>query len=120
MEQAAVAPVTVGLVVVTHNSTREIERCLQAVHLQTRKPDRIVIADSGSIDGTLGLVESICARIGLAIELMPFAENVGFAVANNRAVEALRDCNLVALLNPDAFPEQGWLAALVDAAAAHP
>ena len=120
MEQAAVAPVTVGLVVVTHNSTREIERCLQAVHIQTRKPDRIVIADSGSIDGTLGLVESICARIGLAIELMPSAENVGFAVANNRAVEALRDCNLVALLNPDAFPEQGWLAALVDAAAAHP
>jgi len=55
MEQAAVAPVTVGLVVVTHNSTREIERCLQAVHLQTRKPDRIVIADSGSIDGTLKL-----------------------------------------------------------------
>src|SRR4051812_35680415 len=110
----AVAPVTVGLVVVTYNSTAEIERCLQAIRGQTRKPNRIVIADSGSSDGTLRLVETTCARIGLAVELMPFAENAGFAVANNRAVAALDDCSLVALLNPDAFPEAGWLAALVD------
>ena len=120
IEQKAVAPATVGLVVVTYNSTREIERCLQAIYLQSRRPNRIVIADSGSADGTLRRVESICARIGLVVELMPFADNVGFAVANNRAVEALDDCSLVALLNPDAFPEPGWLAALVDAAAAHP
>jgi len=120
IENAAVAPVTVGLVVVTHNSTQEIERCLQAIGSQSRKPDRIVIADSGSTDGTLRLVESICARIDLIVELMPFAGNVGFAVANNRAVSALDDCSLVALLNPDAFPEAGWLAALVAAAAAHP
>ena len=118
--ETAVAPVTVGLVVVTYNSTAEIERCLQAIRSQIRKPDRIVIADSGSADGTLRLVESTCARIGLTVELMPFAENVGFAVANNRAVAALDDCGLVALLNPDAFPEAGWLTALVDAAASHP
>lgn len=120
MEEAAVAPVTVGLVVVTYNSTEQVERCLQAIRSQTRKPDRIVIADSGSTDGTLRMVESTCARIGLTVELMPFAENVGFAVANNRAVAALGGCSLVALLNPDAFPEAGWLTALVDAAAAHP
>ena len=120
IEVAAVAPVTVGLVVVTYNSTEQVEQCLQAIQGQTRRPDRIVIADSGSTDGTLGLVESSCARIGLTVELMPFTENVGFAVANNRAVAELGGCSLVALLNPDAFPEAGWLTALVDAAAAHP
>jgi GT2 family glycosyltransferase len=120
IERTAVAPVTVGLVVVTYNSIGEIERCLQAICGQTRKPDRIVIADSGSTDATLRLVESTCARLGLTVELMPFAQNVGFAVANNRAVASLADCSLVALLNPDAFPEAGWLAALVDAATAHP
>jgi GT2 family glycosyltransferase len=56
----------------------------------------------------------------------PFAEvvrlprNEGFARANNLGVQAVADCGLVALLNPDAFPEPGWLAALVNAAAAHP
>ena len=48
------------------------------------------------------------------------SRNLGFAAANNRAVARLPDCELVALLNPDAFPDPGWLAALLAAAAAHP
>jgi GT2 family glycosyltransferase len=107
--------VRVGLVIVTHNSASEIGRCLQRVHGQTRLPDRIIVADSGSSDGTPGVIRDACAALGLAVELLPFDENVGFAVANNRAVERLGDCELVALLNPDAFPEPGWLSALVDA-----
>ena len=45
--------------------------------------------------------------------------NAGFAAANNVAVRRT-DCELVALLNPDAFPEPDWLALLVDAARAAP
>ncbi len=56
-------------------------------------------------------------RLALEIELLPFAGNVGFAVANNRAVERLDGCELVALLNPDAFPEPAWLSSLIVAAA---
>jgi GT2 family glycosyltransferase len=45
--------------------------------------------------------------------------NLGFAAANNLAVQAC-GTEFIALLNPDAFPEPGWLAALVDAARSHP
>jgi len=110
--------VRAGLVIVTHNSAGEIGRCLQCVRDQGRLPDRLIVADSGSSDGTLSVVRDACASLGLGVELLPFDGNVGFAVANNRAVERLGDCQLVALLNPDAFPEPGWLSALVDAAAA--
>jgi GT2 family glycosyltransferase len=45
---------------------------------------------------------------------------MGFAAANNRAFELCRECEYVALLNPDAFPEPGWLEALARAAAETP
>jgi GT2 family glycosyltransferase len=106
----------VGLVIVTHNSAAELERCLEAVRGQVRPPDRIVIADSGSTDGTLMVAEHACERLELPVEFQRFETNVGFAVANNRAVERLDDCDLIALLNPDAFPEPNWLLTLVQAA----
>jgi GT2 family glycosyltransferase len=46
--------------------------------------------------------------------------NVGFAAANNLGIRLLHDCDLVALLNPDAFADPGWLEALHTAAEEHP
>jgi GT2 family glycosyltransferase len=58
--------------------------------------------------------------VGLDLEVVANPVNIGFASANNRAVEQLDDCDVIATLNPDAFPDAGWLAALVDAAQRHP
>lgn len=45
--------------------------------------------------------------------------NLGFAAANNRA---LQECytEFVALLNPDAFPEPEWFENLFEATRQHP
>lgn len=51
--------------------------------------------------------------------MIRLGRNAGFAAANNLAVRRT-DCEHVVLLNPDAFPEPGWLEALVDAAAQAP
>jgi GT2 family glycosyltransferase len=111
--------VTVGLAIVTYNAANDIARCLEAVSAQTRRPDRVIVADSGSEDGTIAIVEATAAQLGLVVEVLLLGSNVGFAVANNRAVDRLEGCDAVALLNPDAFPEREWLAALLDAAASH-
>jgi GT2 family glycosyltransferase len=110
----------VGLVVVTYNAAAQIEQCLTSIAAQTWRPDRLFLVDNASQDDTRTRVASAATRLGLAIELTASSENAGFAAANNRAVTLLSDCDLIALLNPDAFPEPGWLAALVEAAAAHP
>ena len=110
----------VGLVIVTHNAEPHIEHCLEAVQRQTHAPDRIVIVDSGSSDRTLAVVDEVRSRLGLTVEVVALGENLGFAVANNRAVDRLNDCELIALLNPDAFPEASWLDVLVARAEAHP
>jgi GT2 family glycosyltransferase len=105
---------------VTFNAARYVERCLAAVASQSRRPDRVVLFDNASPDDTTQVVRQAASRLGLGVELVSSAVNIGFASANNRAVSQLDDCDLVATLNPDAFPDSGWLAALVDAAQKHP
>jgi GT2 family glycosyltransferase len=111
---------TVGLVIVTFNAAAYIARCLTAVASQSRWPARIVLFDNASTDPTLTISNNTAEAVHLPIEVVASAANVGFAAANNRAVERLADCELIATLNPDAFPEPHWLAGLVDAARRHP
>jgi GT2 family glycosyltransferase len=46
--------------------------------------------------------------------------NAGFAGGNNIAIREAGNVDFVALLNPDAFPDPGWLAALLAAAEREP
>jgi GT2 family glycosyltransferase len=110
----------VGLVIVTYNAADFIERCLSAVAAQSRPPDRVIVIDNASRDSTVDVARKGAAAASLDVEIVALDENEGFARANNRGVAELTDCELVALLNPDAFPEPGWLAALIDAAGGHP
>jgi GT2 family glycosyltransferase len=111
---------TVGLVIVTYNAEAFIGRSLAAVAAQSRPPDRVVVLDNDSHDGTVAAVRQAVRGWRVPVEIVETGANLGFAAGNNRAVARLADCDLIALLNPDAFPEPDWLAALVAAADAHP
>ncbi len=110
----------VGLVIVTYNAEACVRRALDAVAAQTQPPDRVVILDNASHDGTCAAIRSAIAGWRIPVRLVEADANLGFAAGNNRAVALLDDCDLVALLNPDAFPEPAWLQQLVEAADAHP
>lgn len=111
---------TVGLVFVTWNAEACIRRALAAVAGQTRPPDAVVIVDNASTDGTLAAICDATRGWASPVRVIAAPTNLGFAAANNRAVEQLASCDLIALLNPDAFPEPAWLATLLSAAEAHP
>jgi GT2 family glycosyltransferase len=113
-------PVTV--VIVNFKSAATLPHCLACLAAQTSLPERIVLVDNASGDGSLETCrELVAARPELAARTSIDAagSNLGFAAACNRGIAAATT-ELVALLNPDAFPEPGWLAALVAAAARHP
>lgn len=110
----------VGLVIVTRDSAAFIGRSLAAVAAQMRRPDRVIVVDNASRDDTIRVVTAAAASHGLVVETVALEANTGFAHANNRAVGALDGCDLVALLNPDAFPEPPWLEHLIAAAGRHP
>ena len=106
----------VAVVVVNLNGAAVLDRCLDSLARQTVRPARTIVVDNASTDGSADGLEARHA----GVEVVRLAENVGFAAGNNLAVERAGDCEWVALLNPDAFPEPEWLERLLAAAEACP
>ncbi|HEY7562784.1 MAG TPA: glycosyltransferase family 2 protein [Gaiellaceae bacterium] len=102
----------VAVAIVNANSGAHLGRALDALSRQTREPDRTIVVDNASTDGSL---EGIEERFP-SLEVLRLGENVGFAAANNLAAKRAEDCDWLALLNPDAFPEPAWLEELLAAA----
>ena len=95
----------IAVVIVNFNGGNFLKECLDRLCNQSRRPDRIVVVDNNSADGSNLLVSQAFPEI----ELLQLKTNTGFAAANNRAFEILDDVQWVALLNPDTLPSETWL-----------
>ena len=104
------------MVVVAHNSGGYLDEVAQSLARLTLKPRRVIVVDNASSDGA---VDALAERHP-EVEVLRPGRNLGFAAANNEGARAASDCEWIALLNPDAFPEPGWLEALAQAASEHP
>ncbi len=102
--------------IVTYNTRELTLACLARVAEATAGLAADVwVVDNASGDGTAAAV----ADRFPAVHLIVNDENVGFGAANNRAMARARGDYLL-LLNSDAFPEPGAVAALVAFLDAHP
>lgn len=98
----------VSVIIVTYNSAEYISKCLSCLKRQTFGDFEVVIVDNASSDKTIEL-----SRVGFPeAKIIELGENIGFAEAHNIALDAC-DCEFIATLNPDAFPESDWLSELV-------
>jgi GT2 family glycosyltransferase len=114
MNDAGGAP-DVSVVVVTYQSGPTLGRCLAALKAQTARGFEVILSDNGSTDGA----PQAAAAADSALVLIENQANLGFAAANNRAATRAGGRWLV-LLNPDAYPEPGFIQAFIAAAADHP
>lgn len=105
-----------AVVIVNKDAGAHLARALACLELQSARSHRVIVVDNASRDGSL---DGLDARFP-NVEFIRLEDNLGFAAANNLAVRLADDCELVALLNPDAFPRPDWLETLVAAAAEHP
>lgn len=105
-------PMRVAAIVVNWNAATHLPHCLAAIAAQSRPFDRVVIADNASDDTSLDAVERDFPRM----EILRIGRNSGFACANNLAIARVADCDLVALINPDAFLDTLWLEQMSKAA----
>jgi GT2 family glycosyltransferase len=104
------------VVIVNYNAGDWLLRAMEGLEQQAFRNFRTVIVDNAS---TAGALDEVLSRFP-SVEAIRSPTNLGFAAANNLAVERFADGEWIALLNPDAIPEPGWLTALLDAAARHP
>ena len=98
------------VVVVAYNAGEHLQRCVDALERQTFIDFETIVWDNASGDDAVDRLRS-----GSRVHIERCNENLGFAVANNRAA-ALSQAPFIVTLNPDAFPEPDWLERLIDAA----
>jgi len=101
---------TVCAVVVTYNRKELLARCLDHLQRQSRAPERILVVDNASTDGTGGM---LARRDGIAVHPLP--ENVGGAGGFKAGLEAAyRDgFEWIWLLDDDTFVDERCLETLL-------
>ncbi|MEQ8663222.1 MAG: glycosyltransferase, partial [Gammaproteobacteria bacterium] len=109
-------PVTA--LVVTYNRKALLGRCLEALVAQTRPPERVLIVDNASTDGTREWLAAAGWLARADVELLALPDNTGgaggFAAGIAHAVE--RGAARVWLMDDDAMPAADALETLLTAA----
>ncbi len=112
-----VVDVEISVVLVIWHNKQYLKLCLDALERQTIRSKEVieVIVVHNGDDYEASYFEGY----ELKFQFLNFEENVGFAKANNEGVK-LCSSEWVALLNVDAFPQEGWLEHLHKATQHHP
>jgi len=99
----------VALIVTVRNEASTIDSLLDAIALQTRAPDEVVIVDGGSLDGTWDRLQRSMDRMRLHCIRAPGA---GIARGRNLAIAATAS-QVIAVTDAGVRLEPDWLAALL-------
>lgn len=113
----------VSVLVVTHQSAQQIERCLHSICEQQGVSVQLIICDHASTDGTCKVIDRFFSATNLPVPnttLIRHPENAGYPRAVNQAALLAKGTYLF-LLNPDVrFTQKTDLARLVAYADQHP
>jgi GT2 family glycosyltransferase len=100
----------VSVIVVTHNSAKWIDACLNAIFAQRfERAFEVIVVDSGSSDATTAIVKKKFPKARL--EQVP---NRGFGAGNNVGAKLAKG-EILAFANPDTVADPDWLRELVAA-----
>jgi GT2 family glycosyltransferase len=97
-----------AITIVTYNSERYIQRCVESIFEQNYPAKEVVIVDNASTDGTRHLLERLSDRCAVVYN----ETNTGFAAAQNQAIR-LSTAPWVLALNPDVLLAPNFLRNLV-------
>ncbi len=106
----------VSVLIVSHDSAALATRALDHLAAQTWTAFEVVVVENGTGGAAWAQEQAACLPFPMTV-LEP-GRNLGFAAGTNLAARHARG-RWLALLNPDAFPEPGWLAALMAATRRH-
>lgn len=87
-----------SVVIPMHNKRNDIQRTLASVFNQTRMPNRVIVIDDNSSDGSTEIVEGLKYKL----VLIKLEKNIGKADAINEALKCVDD-PFVLILDADTF-----------------
>jgi GT2 family glycosyltransferase len=112
--QGIIASDLITVLIVNWNGGDLLSACINALKAQTILPKKVFIIDNDSHDNSLESLDNWDR-----LEIIRANKNLGFAAANNLAIEKV-GTKYFATLNPDAFPEPDWIDNLALAIKSHP
>jgi N-acetylglucosaminyl-diphospho-decaprenol L-rhamnosyltransferase len=104
-----------SVMIVAYRNAELTRDCLRSVFEETRAAIEVIVVDNASGDGTAEMIAAEFPRV----RLLALDENIGFARANNLAVEHAR-AEWLLLLNPDTIVFDGALDSLLRFGREHP
>lgn len=107
------SPLTVTAVILNYNHGTMLDEAIDSVVRQTRRPDRIVVLDDASTDG------STHHALRHGVDLIMQQPNQGLTATWQNAM-LLPDTDLVCVLHGDDRWQSGFIEAFVDAMERHP
>lgn len=107
-----------AVVIPNWNGADSLRACLDALKTQTRRPDRIIVVDNGSIDNSLRLLADHYPNV----HVIKHDTNKGYAGGVNPGLQWAidNDYAYVAPLNNDAVADTDWLRYLIEALEKNP
>jgi hypothetical protein len=103
------------IVIVSHGAAGLLRRCLESLErFPSSRPQRVTVVDSGSTDGTPGMVEREFPRVRVIRR-----GNVGFSAANNVVLRETT-ADFILLLNPDTEVGEGAIDSSLERMAGDP
>jgi len=99
--------VSISVVLPVYNSASTLERCLQALSLQSFNNFELIVVDNGSTDSSLAIIESWLEKFPAGMRLIQESRQ-GAAAARNSGVRASRG-HWLAFTDSDCEPDQDWL-----------
>jgi GT2 family glycosyltransferase len=96
---------TTAVIVLARDEAQRIDRCLDAILGQSHPPERVVVVDHGSRDGT---AERVRAHRDARILLVVADARDGIAAARNAGISAT-DAGVVFFTDADCVPHRHWL-----------
>jgi glycosyltransferase involved in cell wall biosynthesis len=82
----SVAPIEV--VLPTYNGVLYLEAQIASIYNQTLRPERVLLRDDGSSDGTQALISQLQQRYGTWLQVLPADGNLGCTANVNRLLQA--------------------------------
>ena len=105
----------IAVIIVNYNSGDRLAKCLDHLSRQTFRDFSVTVVDNASSDGSI----AAAGKSDQEFDLIEAGANIGFAAANNLAARSA-NAEWLALLNPDAYPADDWLAQLMVGARQYP
>lgn len=101
-----------SIIVLTYNSEKYIENCLQSIFAQTYDNIEVIIIDNCSKDNTIAVIENWKLKIG-NFKFVKNLINPGYAVGNNLGIEK-SEGEYLFIINPDVVLDKNYVKAAVN------